>query len=254
MIFPVRPYTVGVQVGNWTKYDIDFEYVWESELVQEFPYLQEVQEREWNDITVKKVAGTIVTIEVTTHLSNSTESTAIYQGDVIRGIGNLSFQIIAAGIQQGERIVTNNPDVPDPPQINKTESRHYAGALRETNFLRLELGSVFQEVWFGNGSIYDYYWDRETGFLCELGIFSKEFGPVVNELYSYTLITYLKLTMIETNLWMAGISIGVEWWLVLIAVIVLAASLYLVRTHSRKSRRISKKLSQGKRARSSYRH
>jgi hypothetical protein len=231
MVFYAEAYTVGVEVGKWAKYSIDFKYVWDSDTEPEPQYLLETQKVEWNNVTVIEVVDSNVTITVVTHFINYTEITSIYQGNIINGVGNLSFKIIAAGIQQGQPIVIN-PDVTDIPLINKTEWRNYAGASREVNFLYEEFGDVAGGVFYGNGTTYHYYWDKETGFLCELGM-------VVNEVTSsHKMKSWLKVIMVETNLWEAEKSNILGWLWLGIIIVFLVVSLWFLRSRKKKPRRV----------------
>jgi hypothetical protein len=237
LIFPATANNVGVRVGDWAKYDINFEYTWVSDTEKEPSFLQEAKKRDWNNVTVKDVSGSAVTIEVVTHVNNGTKFTDTYLGDIMSGEGNFTFpMLIAANLLEGEPI-TNDPEVPP---INKTMSMNFAGANRNVNFIPIFGGPVGwsseaeRYVIQGNGSIRYFHFDQKTGFLCQFELLTKDLNA------SYVLLTHMIIVMDKTNLWVAEPFSGWGWWLVGAAVIIVPAALfYFSWTRKKKRRRVA---------------
>lgn len=233
MASAAESYYVGVHVGAWAKYDINFQYVWQSQTEAEPPYLLDTNQTKWNNVTITAVSESDynVTAKVTTHLKNNTERTATYQGDLLTGKGNLSFQVIVAGIQKGDPILIYPNFTGDIPWINETTSTSYAGANRQINFMRVEAGDVKNGEFLGSGIIYDYYWDRETGILCEVGTLAHD------ETALHNMTSYLTVKMTETNLWEPepGNNDAI-WWIVGFIIVVPAASIIFIGFRRRKKR------------------
>jgi hypothetical protein len=240
LVFPATANNVGVRVDDWAKYDINFEYTWVSDTEKEPSSLQEAKKRDWNNVTVIEVIGSAVRIKVVTHVNNGTEFTDTYFGDIMTGEGNFTFpMLIAANLSEGEPISID----PEVPPINKTMSMNFAGANRNVNFIPIFEGQVGwsseakRYVIQGNGSIYYFYFDQKTGFLCQFELLTKDLNA------SYVLLTHMNIVMRQTNLWVPETFSGWGWWLIGAAVIVVPAALfYFSRTRKKKHRRVASHL------------
>jgi len=230
MASAAETYYVGVYAGAWAKYDINFQYVWESQTEPEPQYLRDSNQTKWNNVTIAMVSGYTVTTEVTTHLKNNTERTARYQGDILTGVGNLSFQVLVAGIQKGDPILIYPNFTGEIPRINETISTSYAGANRQINFMRVEAGDVKNGEFLGSGVIYDYYWDRKTGILCELGTLTHD------ETALHNMTSYLTAKMAQTNLWKPETNNDAIWWIVGFTIVVSVASILFLSFRRRRKR------------------
>jgi hypothetical protein len=241
LVFPAAASEVGVRVGSWAKYDIGFEDTWLSEKPKP-SYLLDAENMNggWNNVTVRDVSKSIVTIEVVTHARNGTKFVDTYQGNITSGIGNFTFPLlIAANRTVGEYIVDN----PDAPTINNTMVMNSAGANRKVNFIPDISGNV---VWnatvskyqiVGNGTLNYFYYDKKTGILCRYETLSKELNA------SYGLILHWTLVMSQTNLWVAEPFSGWVWLLVGAAIIIVPVTLfYFSRMRKKKHRRIDRRL------------
>jgi hypothetical protein len=204
-------YYVGVKVGDWAKYDFLFD--WTSTDPQSEPDMEQEKQVDYTRVEVKEVSGTTVTLRETTHFKNGSIETMVYRGDIKRGMGNLSVQLIASNLKEGDRL-SEDPDVP---VINRTRFEKYAGATREVNLVRSTVGTPG----LGNWSILDAYWDKKTGFLCELAIYTNVFTE------NYESESFTQWKMIETNLWQpeTNPTIAIPGWVgavisVIIAIVV----------------------------------
>jgi len=241
LIFPATTSSVGVRSGNWAKYNISFDYTWLSE-EPEPSFLQEAKERDWQNVTVTDINGYEVTFEIVTHVKNGTTFTNKYIADILTGETlNLTFPVlVTAGLSEGDPIVATTDTDTEVPSVNKTVIMNYARANRKVNFVPIFSGYVtwnetegrFQIV--GNGSIRYFYYDKDTGFLCQFESYTKEGNK------SYGLSTYFNLIMAKTNLWVPE-TISGWWWPVLAVIIVVPAVFYyFLRTRKKRYRRFSR--------------
>lgn len=219
-------YTIGVKVGDWTKYRDTC--IWSSENPEaiEPPYYKELKNIEWRNLTIQTISYTTITISVTTRFKNDTQKTDIYSSDIATGSGDYEFawQIIPSGLNKGDKI----SQTPRAITLNDTMSKEFAGATREVNYAGFSIE--------GEGvTLYEYYWDKQSGILCAKLIYNVFYSK------GYTTEILMHTEIIETNLWQAkaeseGDSDGIELWQMIIVVIaILAVVLMIKRKH--KSRR-----------------
>lgn len=243
LIFPATASILGVQVGDWAKYSIVFEYTSSAEeLMPSYlrDALQQAKERDWQNVTVKNIKDIDVTFEVVTHVKNGTSLTNTYLVNILTGEGNITFPVlVAANLQEHAPII----DDPDAPIVNKTSTMNYAGANRKVNFIPIVAGNVGwnieqqRYVIEGNGSLRYFYFDKETGFLCQFELLTKGVEA------SYVLLTRMNIVMRQTNLWVPETFSGWGWWVVGAAIIIVPAMLfYFSRTRKKKRRRVSQRL------------
>jgi len=203
-------------------------------------YLLEAEQRDWNNVTVKDVNESNVTVEVTTHLKNGTKFIDTYQGNLTSGLGNFTFPLlIAANRTVGEYIIDNA----EAPTVNNTMFMNFAGANRKVNFIPDIEGNVGwndtarrYQIW-GNGTISYFYYDKETGIICQFELLTKELNA------SYGLLTYLNIAIAQTNLWVAEPFGGWAWLLAGAAIIIVPVTLYYFsRIRKKKHLRIDRRL------------
>jgi hypothetical protein len=244
LIFPAVARDIGVQVGDWAKYSIFFEYSSSNENLLPSNltnYLKEATESDWNNVTVKDISAySDVTLEVTTHLRNGTTFTDKYVLNLLTGEGTISLPIlVVANLQQGDQLT----DDPSAAVINKTVTKNYAGANREVNFVPVIDANVSwniaqqQYVINGNGTIIYYYYDKKTGILCESEMYHKQ----VEALYDWFIHSDIKMT--QTNLWAPEPFSGWQWLLVGSVIITVPVMLlFYSKTKKKKHRKIDRRL------------
>ena len=199
---PVVNGAVGVQAGDWARYSIEITLP-EGDDTNEFAELADI---EWIEGRVDNVSGEIVSGRFIIHYKNGTEVDESFS-DVI-GESELPF-FIEPNLQIGDTVPLLIVD--QEMMINGTETREYAGATRDVNFVRLAVDEM------GINSSIESYWDQATGVLCELGMSIS--GEILGESLSMSL-TFL---LTDTNIWTAPSGLlGVDWsiWIVAIATIV----------------------------------
>jgi len=182
---------VGVKVGDWTLYQVNYTY---STNDPEPPLPRppsEVFEISQFRFYVQNVHETNVTFRFTTYYKDGTEETIERFIDVNTGEGIPVFLI-------GANLTADNiiyPNYWSEIRINETISRRYLDVIRETNHFCIE-ASVYHDSYEENSSIH-IYWDRATGFLTE----SMFETIVMDKTRNYTTYYLSSLQIIATNLW-----------------------------------------------------
>jgi len=174
---------VGVEVGDWARYDVAFS--WTGTLP---PHYEDTKNVEWVIIEVTAISGTVITFDGTLHFKNGTENTTTgLQWDVDPPLVYLPSMLwfIGAELEAGDVIYPYSGWLAT---INETETRTYAGVPREVNHFT---GTVLQYYYH---SFMDCYWDKETGILVE------------QTLEQYLLATStdtisISIVIVETNIW-----------------------------------------------------
>jgi len=166
--------TVGVKVGDWANYHTTF---YRENIFGPAP--------EWYILEVADVSENNVTIQGDMYYENGEKEPGICTGDPIAGTGMLGPWLAPGGLGPGDQFTIwlqyENVDpvvyIETPVTIIETISRTYAGESREVNHVR------------GHGpySDSDFYYDRETGILCETII---RYNGLVHS-----------MVMTETNMW-----------------------------------------------------
>ncbi len=184
---PLPSYDPGVTPGDWVKYG-QVTGSWTD--LPPVPPFSDFRNANTIRTYVSAVSGHEVTAIQTWDLNNGTgtrNQTLI--GNVMTGSGNLTFWIIAGGLNAGDKISED----PTFPTINTTLTKTYLGVDRTVNFVNItltinDLGAtgVFKGTW---------YWDQVTGVLLETSFFESVTSPY----FSGTGSGYAVIT--ETNLW-----------------------------------------------------
>jgi len=198
---------VGVKADDWAKYTLDFTLdLPEGVSTIGFEQFEDV---EWLKMLVETVSGNTITGKTVIHYMNGTEDEEGFSGEV--GISQDGF-IVEANLAEGD-------SAPIPfgftgaMTINGTESRKYAGASREVNYVRL---SVSETTVTGD---LEAYWDKLTGVVCEMSMSVS--GEIEGESYSMS----LDFKMTETSMWEAAPSfLGLDWWIWIVIIAVLGVA------------------------------
>lgn len=195
---------VGVKADDWAKFTIDVTL----DLPEGVPTtgFEELVDMEWVKVSVEAVSGSTITGNTVVHYKNGTEDEDDFSGEV--GTAEVGF-MIEANLTEGDSVGAV-PFVPGVAMtINGTESRKYAGASREVNYVRI---SIAEDDLTSNPAI---YWDKLTGFLCEMSVsYSGEY-----EGDSFSISMDFKMT--ETNMWEATDFLGLDWWIWIVIIIVI---------------------------------
>lgn len=195
---------VGVKADDWAKYTIDVTL----DLPEGFPagLYEQLEDVEWAKVDVETVSGNTITGKSVVHYKNGTEDEEPFSGEV--GTSAVMF-IVEANLTEGSSVL--HPFGYQMLTINGTESRNYAGASREVNYVQISISEDNVTVDL------DAYWDKLTGIICEMSMSSS--GDYEEESYSMS----MAYKMSETNMWEAAPGfLGLDWWvwMVIIGVIV----------------------------------
>ena len=182
---------VGVSVGNYFRYRVTF--FWNStDPSDSIPLdLLDGNTTEYLQATINTIDLTAVTISTIQHYLDGREVPSEQLTDVSTGNGN-SVLLYASNLNAGSYLF---PQVPQPPIINDTVSREYAGSSRQTNLVEYRQTNV--DTPSGQSYVYRYvmlYFDRQTGILVE-----AYFEDVSSDKPNQTISRDVKLY--ETNAW-----------------------------------------------------
>jgi len=149
--------TVGVSEGDWFKFGYDIEF--SDERLD--PNLEDV---EWNKFSVTEISGTLVTGETTIRYKNGTEQTVGSYIDVYNfNIANITANMLISTHYNLNDVINNAQHL----RIDEIISITYQTEPRETyHCLYIINGS-------NHDSYFDYYWDKETGILTKLHMFTE---------------------------------------------------------------------------------
>lgn len=175
---------VGVKAGDWVKYG-QITVTWTGNGTEP-SFVTDRKKMDWLRIDVLNVSGTTVSLNVTTHYNNGTQTFDNYNDDV-QGISAGDVWLVASNLTVGDPINPKTPEI----TINQTVTRMYAGANRNVNMI--DVKGMLQGYPMENR----IYWDQNTGIMVEI---------YLNQTYALSPNGYeqesLKAT--ETNLWSAN--------------------------------------------------
>lgn len=185
---------VGVEVGDWAKYEI--EAGWGSNVPDAEPPsdFTEINRTEWTKNTVVAISGSNITFERVTHYKDGNETMSVEYVDISTGessaMGPLVF--IPSDLTEGD-VIHATPT--EHYSINETTFRKYIGVTRETN--HLNVSTIYDDPLANavTAVTANYYWDRATGILCE--------RPGAYTTYIEGAVTSVLITekIVDTNLW-----------------------------------------------------
>ncbi|MCK5625685.1 hypothetical protein KAI11_02405 [Candidatus Bathyarchaeota archaeon] len=192
--------SIGVKEGDWAKYNVEVEV---PEELQEYIDDFEVIDWEWSNLEVKSVSDETATLEGTIHYINGTEETTTFEDareegfliEANQGAGYDEFEVPLSGVFRGL-------------YINGTIQRTYANISRDVNYIDV---SVTEDI---TTTTMKAYWDKQTGFLCEMSILMS--FEVLEETYDISIL----LKMTETNMWKIEPIWTQSWFLLIIVIII----------------------------------
>ncbi|MBX5327413.1 MAG: hypothetical protein ACQXXH_00955 [Candidatus Bathyarchaeia archaeon] len=186
---PLPERKVGVKVGDWAKYKVDFNYTTNdpNPVIPPPPYNATDVSYE---LEVVAIAGPVILFNSIIHFVNGTEISNVFNCDVSTGNG-LSYYFIGANLSAGDRIYLTRYS----PRINATLMKTYCGAEREVNYLNLKANTTSLNYQF-IGEMH-VYWDRASGIIVET-IQTIEYINIT-EGYVTKMLGHMVIT--ETNIW-----------------------------------------------------
>jgi hypothetical protein len=146
--------------------------------------------------TVQQVLSTYVTLNSVTQYTNSTTQTATRYGDLLTGIGNLTFGLLAGGLSARDQLWVGTYT----PRINQTLSMTYLGVSRHVNVFnttyRVPLGPDYETVGL------EFVWDQPTGIVLE----SKDLTVYPYSTSGSGLVEYSDVRIQSTNIFSNPVS------------------------------------------------
>jgi len=174
-------YTVGVKAGEWIKYgEFSASY---TGIGTEPAEITVWNSTEWMKLEIQSVSGTNVTAEAFSYYIDGTNNTQEMVGDV--ATGDLSPEIIPAGLKKGDAVSMLISGVTFNVIINNTLTRTYVNANRRVNFLNFAYSDPVFTLRF------TVFWDQATGVLLKLFRYQSMSGQTKQ--WSFKAI--------ETNMW-----------------------------------------------------
>jgi hypothetical protein len=167
-------YSAGVTVGQWASYS-PLNVTYHSTNIPEPQLVKDLNQTVQSTVTIQKLnSPTNVTVKSVSHFKDATVKTAILNGNLTTGAGNLTYALIAGGLSQPEPIWTK----PLAPSINQTISMYYLGTPRTVNISNFTMPIT---TLFGVAtSRQELVWDQTSGIIFEAKIlvFLSVIGPL----------------------------------------------------------------------------
>jgi len=184
--------TVGVEVGDWTKYNLMATLVSDDPNVQLPPDLIEMNNTDWIKNVVVTISDTKITFERLIHYKDGNETKSVEYVNVATGESstNGAFMFIPSNLGKDDLVHASSVEYYS---INETIHREYIGATRDINHLNVSTISYDESsitVMTAN-----YYWDKATGILCERP------GMLVTFDGTYTTSFAISEKIVDTNIW-----------------------------------------------------
>jgi hypothetical protein len=182
-------YTVGVKAGDWIKYG-QLSVAWNGTGTEPF-YIIEEKKMDWVRLEVENVTDKTISLNVTSHYDNGTETSATSSID-LNSSAMFERSFIAANLKSGDPLATQ----PNSPTINQTITGIYAGASRNINVLDIiEVSTSAQ----GNQTVTaKFYWDQSTGIMVETYVKQSDTS-------NPSVYTEVSAKATETNMWSADL-------------------------------------------------
>jgi len=133
-----------------------------STSIPEPQLIKELNQTVQSTVTIQHLyPPTNVTIQSVSQLKDTTIKTAILNGNLTTGAGNLTYALIAGGLSQPDKIWTK----PLAPSINLTTSMYYLGTSRTVNISNFTM-PMTTLLGVAN-SRQEFVWDQMSGIILE---------------------------------------------------------------------------------------
>jgi len=155
-------YTPGVTAGQWAILTpVNVTYHGTSQYATVPQVIKDLNATARITVTIQEVSSTDVTLQSVTLYRNSTSQTMSRYGDLLTGVGNLTFGLIAGGLSAGDQLWVNTHTF----KINWTLPLTYLGVPRFVNVF-----NTTYSIPFGDGFAVlsqEYVWDQISGVALE---------------------------------------------------------------------------------------
>jgi len=188
---PLPERKVGVKVGDWAKYELEFDYATNDPDPYIPPPPYDSADIAYSKLEVLAITGTVISFNSTVRFVNGTEMWNVFDCDVSTGNG-VTYYFIGANLSAGDRIYLN----PYSPKINSTMTKTYAGAEREVNYVYLKMNMTFSPDLRYVGELH-IYWDRTAGIIVE----TIQIIEYIDLAEGYVTKIFGHMILTETNIW-----------------------------------------------------
>jgi hypothetical protein len=161
--------TVGVQVGDWAEYTVTG--VFEGNITDSFENATDIFENVTSmRLTIVNIVETNVTIETSLYFVNGSSTAEPGWVDVDTGNGTYSGWLIAANLNAGDRVYTDNETMFSELTINETTTREYLGSMVEVNHFIINVTTP-SNPFYNLTMLMDWYWSRDSGMMTEMHMY-----------------------------------------------------------------------------------
>jgi hypothetical protein len=175
-------YTAGVTIGQWASYaPVNVTYHGTGAYATVPSSIKDMNATSHLTATVQHLySSTNVTLQSVTQYKNGTARTAIRNGDLMTGYGNLTFGLIAGGLSSGDHLWVGTFS----PTINQTVPMTYLGVSRTVSIYNTTYRMPFGTV--GAVISLEYVWDQPTGAALEYRYLNVYPSPVEGGYVEFT--------------------------------------------------------------------
>jgi len=179
---------VGVSAGNKFRYSVTASWNSNDPDATIPSSIVDLQNTQWEEITITAISGTNVSGRTTDHFNNNTEYSIYGWVDVNTGAGNnLNPLFVSTNLFAGNPVYTSSPF--NTWFINESVHRTYLSGARLTNGLH-RISSSGNETY-----VNDIYWDTLTGAAVETG------QEITNQSGEYVTTTLTHSQIVSSNVW-----------------------------------------------------
>jgi hypothetical protein len=126
-------------------------------------------------VTVINIVDTNVTLEAHLYFENGSDATEPGWIDVDTGNATIEGWLIAANLNAGDRVYTDNQTMFGDMTINETIMREYLGSMVEVNHFILNVTTP-PNPFYNVSTLLDWYWYRDSGIVAEMHMYMHTEG------------------------------------------------------------------------------
>lgn len=191
---------VGVQVGDWAEYTVTGAF--QGNFTDPFENVASMR------VTVVNIVDTNVTVEAHMYFENGSDTVELGWIDVDTGNGTHQGWLIAANLNEGDRIYSSNQTMFSELTINETITREYLGSTVEVNHFIINVTTP-PNPFYNMSLLMDWYWYRDSGIVAEMRMYTLMEGMgnttmvdvnvnVFDIIPEFPIFTYLPFFIITT--------------------------------------------------------
>ena len=170
--------TVGVQVGDWAEYSVTGAF--EGNVTDSLENATDIFENVTSmRLTIVDIVDTNVTMETSLFFANGSSTAEPGWIDVDTGNGTYPGWLIAANLNAGDRVYTDDETMFSELTINETITREYLGSMVEVNHFIINATTPPNSL-YNMTMLIDWYWYRDSGMMAEMRMYmlTEGFGDM----------------------------------------------------------------------------